>query len=125
MPALPASPRQRTDVAGKRPPKRYARRRIDTNGVSRLWAESAIAKQPSHGTGIFQMRPDKTEKTIRFRCGFTFGQIVGFFSAIQIIVDAWGPSAAVAVAVAVVCGFLAKRYGDRFWHTQKNWWYWT
>lgn len=60
--------------------------------------------------------PDGLEKGIRFGCGFLFGGVM------LIVVFARGFSLTaspfwVAVGVgALICGLLAIRYGDRFYH---------
>jgi hypothetical protein len=71
------------------------------------------------------MEPDASENRIRFGCGFTFGLIAGFFSAITHIYDTWGPIISISLFAALVCGWLAKKYGDAFWYSIKNWWFWT
>ena len=69
--------------------------------------------------------PDKTEKSIRFGCGFIFGLVIGFFTAITYPIERWDIVLLIALSVAVVSGLLAKKYGDSFWHSIKKWWYWT
>lgn len=65
--------------------------------------------------------PDNLEKGVRFGCGFTFGiavVTVGFLRGASFIVDSpW----ATGIAVAVVCGFLALKYGDDFWRILSDW----
>ena len=70
------------------------------------------------------MKPDRTEKGIRFGCGFVFGLVVGLFTALTWIIDSWS-IAVIALIAAVVCGLLAERCGDAFWRSLRNWWYWT
>ncbi|MEJ2039424.1 MAG: hypothetical protein P8X55_10865 [Desulfosarcinaceae bacterium] len=71
------------------------------------------------------MQPDKSEKRIRFGCGFIFGMILGFFTAITWMTSTWGIVVFVTLGAAIVFGLLARKYGDAFWHSLKNWWYWT
>ena len=68
--------------------------------------------------------PDRTEKGIRFGCGFTFGLLVGFFTAARYIYQSVGWLATVTFAVAILCGFLAMQYGDEFWYSLKDWFWW-
>ena len=68
------------------------------------------------------MQPDKTEKALRFGCGFIFGLVAGFFTAFQWVMSTWGGLAALAFASAVICGLLAMKYGDAFWYSLKDWW---
>jgi hypothetical protein len=67
-------------------------------------------------------RPDKTEKALRFGCGFTFGLVAGFFAAFRLVMSTWGELAALAFASAFICGLLAMKYGNAFWHSLKDWW---
>jgi hypothetical protein len=71
------------------------------------------------------MAPDISEKRIRFGCGFVFGLIVGFFTAITYVFETWGFIILVSLCAAIVCGLLAKKYGDAFWYSIRNWWFWT
>lgn len=71
--------------------------------------------------GLVDMKPDKSEKRIRFGCGFVFGLIVGFFFTLSHIIETWGGVILIALSVAVVCGLLARRYGDDFWYSLKDW----
>jgi hypothetical protein len=67
------------------------------------------------------MKPDKTEKAVRFGCGFTFGLVVGLFYALDWVMDSWGGFAAALFFSAVICGLLAMKYGDTFWCSLKRW----
>jgi hypothetical protein len=71
------------------------------------------------------MEPDKTEKVVRFGCGFVFGLVIGFFTAITCVIESWSIVVLIAFGAAVLFGWLAKKYGDAFWNSMKNWWYWT
>ena len=69
--------------------------------------------------------PDSLEKRIRFGCGFAFGGLVAFFSALRELAVFTGSFWAVVAGVAVIFGFLAARYGDAFWHDVSDgfrWW---
>jgi len=67
------------------------------------------------------MEPDKSEKRIRFGCGFTFGLVIGFFSTARYIYDSAGGLAAGTFATAVLFGWLAMKYGDSFWDDLLKW----
>jgi hypothetical protein len=68
--------------------------------------------------------PDKTEKVIRFGCGFTFGIVVTFISAnLWLVVEGFWSIAAALVA-GLFCGYMALREGDHFWTNLKKYWWW-
>jgi hypothetical protein len=69
--------------------------------------------------------PDRLEKGIRFGCGGLFGAVIGFFFIIEFHPDSSGGIALACVAGAVICGALAMRYGDPFWHGLKDWLWWV
>lgn len=71
-----------------------------------------------------KMEPDKTEKSIRLGCGFAFGLIVGFFWMAEAVMDSWGLPAAIIFVIAIICGVLAMKQGDSFWHSLRSWWFW-
>ena len=60
--------------------------------------------------------PDAFEKRVRFGCGFLFGAVVAFLLALREVGAFSSAFWAIVVAVAVIFGLLAVRYGDRFWH---------
>jgi hypothetical protein len=60
--------------------------------------------------------PDRLEKGVRFGCGTLFGLIIGFVWAIQSALDFAVSWILLPLALALVCGFLAAKYGDDFWH---------
>jgi hypothetical protein len=60
--------------------------------------------------------PDTEEKAIRFGCGALLGILFGFYLAFRFTVLSFGMAAAVVLGVVVLCGYLALRYGDDFWH---------
>jgi hypothetical protein len=71
-------------------------------------------------------KTDPLERKIRFGCGFTFGLIIGFFGFAKIMYASPGLVVASAVIAALVCGWLALKYGDRFWHQMiQRWRWWT
>jgi len=69
--------------------------------------------------------PDLTEKTLRFGCGFIFGLLVTGLSGFLWSVASGHYVVAVSVLAALICGVLALRYGDRFWHwlSRFSWWW--
>jgi hypothetical protein len=67
------------------------------------------------------MKPDKLEKSVRFGCGFTFGLFIGFISSVQWVADTWGGIAVIIFSTAIISGFLAVKYGDKFWYSIKDW----
>jgi high-affinity Fe2+/Pb2+ permease len=77
-------------------------------------------------------KPDQFEKRLRFGCGFLFGLLVGGVLAILLIIKLLQGGAAsfygmkvtvvaVVPGMAVLCGWLAMRRGDRFWHQAIDW----
>lgn len=71
--------------------------------------------------------PDASEKRFRFGCGFVVGGLLAVSVALQVMAtrfdSLWVFVAGVAGA-AVVCGLLAVRYGDAFWHAVASWFRW-
>ena len=63
---------------------------------------------------------DAGEAAIRFGCGAVFG-FAAFGGLLYTIgdggFDLWFP-----LAAAFLCGALALRYGDKFWHDLADWW---
>ncbi len=69
--------------------------------------------------------PDKEEKIIRFGCGAVLGAVVGLYLAFRFIALPFGTVAVIVAGAVVLCGYLALRYGDAFWHRfLQNWWWW-
>lgn len=62
------------------------------------------------------------EKRVRFGCGFLFGLVSGGLFLVQVVAESLGVNAAGAVASALICGFLAMRFGERFWSWARHWW---
>jgi len=61
--------------------------------------------------------PDAFEKITRFVCGALFGFFVGGYLALRLFdLQTFPPLIAIAVVAALVCGFLAMKYGDEFWY---------
>lgn len=65
----------------------------------------------------------KGEKVTRFGCGFVFGAF-----AVGVSVWLWSLFNglylfAVVVGFGLVCGMLAVRFGDKFWHSIPKWWW--
>ncbi len=65
----------------------------------------------------YAYKPDPVEKKIRFGCGFLFGLIIGFFESARILSSSDSAEFLflLTVIVALVCGWLATKFGDRFW----------
>ena len=68
--------------------------------------------------------PDSFEKRLRFGCGFVFGALVAFLVVLRELAAFSGTFWAIVVAVAVIFGFLAVRYGDAFWQGVSDWMRW-
>lgn len=80
--------------------------------------------------GVSAVKRDAPPKTdwlefwVRFVCGFLFGGLVGIRLWIEFL-DNFGGFVAADLAVAVVCGLAAARYGDKFWYSVfGRWWMW-
>ena len=61
-------------------------------------------------------QPDGLEKGIRFGCGFLFGGIILFFAFARDFFSTASPFWIAVGGGALICGLLAIRYGDRFYH---------
>ena len=59
----------------------------------------------------------KAEQTTRFGCGALLGLFFGFYIVIKYAFSSFGSAAAIIVAAICVCGCLALKYGDEFWHS--------
>jgi uncharacterized membrane protein YccC len=71
-------------------------------------------------------QPDALERRIRFGCGSLLGLILGFAIALNWFVHGWGVFLLLLASHALICGWLATRYGDRFWHRIADWlWLWS
>ena len=69
-------------------------------------------------------RPLPGERGVRFGCGALVGGLFGFYMAIR-ETEAGPLAIAIAAGLAIVFGFLAARYGDRFWESVGSvvrWW---
>jgi hypothetical protein len=64
---------------------------------------------------------DGAEKAIRFGCGFIFGAIFGGLLAVRTFYQNGYEILAATVAIAILIGFLAMHFGDRFWLSMKHW----
>jgi hypothetical protein len=60
--------------------------------------------------------PDALEKGIRFGCGFSFGGVILFFALARHFFNTASPFWISVGLGALVCGLLAIRYGDSFYH---------
>ncbi len=63
---------------------------------------------------------------VRFGCGAFVGAVLGVIAAIKWLDDiGWARFAAAAAVVMLLFGWLAMRYGDRFWESARHWlWFW-
>lgn len=65
-------------------------------------------------TIIFEPKPDPLEQKVRFGCGSVLGLVLGLSLAVR-----WWPSTAgtllLVVIGALLCGWMALKYGDGFW----------
>lgn len=60
--------------------------------------------------------PDSTEKGLRFGCGALMGVVIGVGESLRYFpTEAYG-FIGVVILTAIVCGLLAVRRGNRFWH---------
>jgi hypothetical protein len=69
--------------------------------------------------------PDKTEKAVRFGCGFIAGLAVGGLGTAYAFYDSGFPIIAISIGVALVFAFAALRFGDSFWRWLSRfsiWW---
>jgi hypothetical protein len=60
--------------------------------------------------------PGKEEKMTRFGCGAILGLLVGGYLVLREAYASFGLCIAVIVAAVLICGLLALKYGDEFWH---------
>ncbi len=67
---------------------------------------------------------DRAEFGVRFGCGAFFGILVGLAVAMHIVRPGWH-AIVVVVVVTPVCGLLAAKLGDTFWHFVLNSWPWS
>jgi Na+-driven multidrug efflux pump len=65
--------------------------------------------------------PDRLDKQIRFGCGFLFGLPLGFLLALKTLMESAGALTTLTLAIACLCGWLAMRYGDKFWTDLVRW----
>ena len=70
--------------------------------------------------------PDKTEKVIRFGCGFVFCLAVCVSSLIVFLIDKDRTFLAIVFVTALVFGIASMRYGDSFWRWvgRHGFWWW-
>ncbi len=62
--------------------------------------------------------PDKSYKRVRFGCGASFGLFVGLLITFRYFLTwslSWEILLPAVIIVAIICGMLATKYGDRFW----------
>ena len=68
-----------------------------------------------------QPKPDPTEKSLRFGCGFVFGVVVGSIFIMRQVHAMGGFEWACVAGIAIIFGFLALFGGDDFWHAIFKW----
>ncbi len=66
---------------------------------------------------------DLFEKRLRFVCGLVGGAIIAFGQIGMRVTTFGGWSWAAVGLTAVVCGWLAVRFGDDFWRGVVDWWF--
>ncbi len=66
--------------------------------------------------------PDGFEKKIRFGCGGLFGLVVGFYSVSRLFLtsDEIIKFSIVMIFSVYICGYMAMKQGDKFWHSIKE-----
>ena len=64
------------------------------------------------------------ERGVRFGCGACLGTILGFLGAMQALDASFSALVVGAALGALLCGFLAVRFGDRFWESLPDWLQW-
>ncbi|MBK8767293.1 MAG: hypothetical protein KA778_02535 [Burkholderiaceae bacterium] len=69
-----------------------------------------------------EREPDATEKGIRFGCGALLGALVALPTAGWLAEAAFGPTGVAVLLSALLFGWLALRFGDRFWGWVRHWW---
>jgi hypothetical protein len=55
-------------------------------------------------------------KATRFGCGALLGLFVGLYFIAKWTVTSFGTAFAIWAAAILACGYLALKYGDRFWY---------
>jgi hypothetical protein len=69
--------------------------------------------------------PDREEKIIRFGCGSLFGLVVAFWTLCNHAGPIWTMWIAVIAGAMLLFGYLAMKWGDKFWQIAfNNWWWW-
>lgn len=67
---------------------------------------------------------DKTEKSLRFGCGFVFGLFLFGLSSVWFIYEDHEIYLATVLVSAIVFGLGALRFGDAFWRWLASWLTW-
>lgn len=62
-------------------------------------------------------QPSKGEKITRFICGALLGFFVGIFFVARLRLLVLEIAIIVVLGAVLICGFLALKYGDEFWHS--------
>jgi hypothetical protein len=70
-------------------------------------------------------KPDALEKGLRFGCGASLGLLLTLMVWLRWRDYSGTVFFTLLAGYVVICGWLATRYGDRFWERAKNWlWLW-
>jgi hypothetical protein len=92
----------------------------DVRVVTNATLAQASARSEVHMRPKFDRDGRIAEKGIRFGCGVLFGVPLGFWLLMRWLEDVMQSSSVAFVSgialVALLCGALAVRYGERFWH---------
>jgi hypothetical protein len=59
--------------------------------------------------------PGRTGKGLQFGCGALVGALLGLFGFAAYVAETAAATVLITVVFSVAFGFLAARYGDRFW----------
>ncbi len=62
-----------------------------------------------------QNEPNRLEKGVRFGCGGLLGLCLGIYYAFHYHQGSLGGILSIILALILLCGILAARYGDQFW----------
>ena len=67
---------------------------------------------------------DRTEKGIRFGCGFVFGLLLFGVSSIWFVYEDPGLHVSAVLIASIAFGLAALRFGDAFWRWFARWFSW-
>ena len=66
--------------------------------------------------------PDATEKRIRFGCGAALRALVALPTAVWVSEATRYATVVAMLVTGLVFGWLAMRFGNRFWGWLRHWW---